>query len=315
MNRRCWSPIPGLILLALGCDGPTDVTFPALSVQIETLPDAVFTVSYDVQLEATGGDPSRTYRWELVAGSGALPSGLTLTSEGQVMGVATAEGTFDFEVEVSSGDGQAARRQLTINVRRAIGPEESCSDYPGSVAATFADPSLEWNVRFWTDVWEPEDLTCDLLSQVTRLQGSLAGIESLLGIQNLPNLTWLKLDVNSISDLSPLESLAHLTELDLFYNSISDLSPLAGLSELEWLGVSSNEINDIGPLASLTRLTTLDLLSNDVADLGPLSGLTDLHSLVLNGNRVSDLSALSGLTQLTTLEFRDGWITRVLDYW
>ena len=92
-------------------------------------------------------------------------------------------------------------------------------------------------------------------------------IQSLQGIQFLPNLTWLDLSHNHISDLQPLSGLTKLTVLNLRFNQIHDLNPLAELFSLTWLSLERNLISDISPLADLSNLSSLNL-----------SGQTAVHS-------------------------------------
>lgn len=72
-----------------------------------------------------------------------------------------------------------------------------------------------------------EDLTCGVVSGLTALNASHAGITSGVGIQNLTGLTSLSLRYNSITAISPLTGLTGLTRLDLDGNSISDIGPSA----------------------------------------------------------------------------------------
>jgi hypothetical protein len=52
---------------------------------------------YAQQLQIAGGTPPDT----LKVISGALPDGLTLTTDGQIVGVPTASGTFTFELDIT----------------------------------------------------------------------------------------------------------------------------------------------------------------------------------------------------------------------
>lgn len=75
-----------------------------LVVTTTSLPDGTEQAAYSQNLAATGGDGS--YTWVLAPGSNALPSGLTLATNGTISGTPTAPGTFPFTVCVS--DGQVA---------------------------------------------------------------------------------------------------------------------------------------------------------------------------------------------------------------
>jgi internalin A len=205
-----------------------------------------------------------------------------------------------------------------------LAPSELCSDHSDADIATFEDAILEGQIREALSVGPQEDLTCGLISGLTELDASFAGIESLVGIQNLTSLTdlllgscysisdisplsgltsltSLYLDHNSITDIGALSGLTSLTIIRLNHNSISDISALSGLTSLTGLGLDHNSITDIGALSGLTSLTILYLHDNLISDIGPLSGLTSLTRLWLDNNSITDISAVSGLTSLTNL--------------
>ena len=190
-------------------------------------------------------------------------------------------------------------------------PSELCSDNPGSAIATFADANLEAVIRAALEVDAQQDLTCSLISVLTGLDARFAGIESLVGIQNLTSLTGFLLSEPSIIDISPLSGLTSLTFLVLG-DAISDISPLSGLTSLMVLFLNRNTIGDVGPLSELTSLTELWLGFNSITDISALSGLTSLTTLYLQGNlALTDIGAVSGLTSLTYLDLRDSSITDV----
>jgi hypothetical protein len=87
-----------------------------LSVTTVSLPGGVIDSPYTGgPLAATGGDGS--YTWTLASGSGPLPTGLTLNTDGTITGTPiTDTGTFNFTVQVDSGDGQTATAALSIEV-------------------------------------------------------------------------------------------------------------------------------------------------------------------------------------------------------
>ena len=143
MNHRVMAFIVGSLLLALGCGGPTDPALATLAVTTTSLADGVQQVPYSETLAATGGDGS--YTWGTFR---ALPAGLTLnTVTGQISGTPTAEGTTNFEIEVTSA-GQTTQRGLSITVNlMVLQPGDLCSASPPSAIATFEDAGLESGVR------------------------------------------------------------------------------------------------------------------------------------------------------------------------
>ena len=180
-------------------------------------------------------------------------------------------------------------------------PGELCSSYPDSAIATFEDTNLVVAVRFALLVGPQVDLTCGLVAGPTELAAPSAGVESLVGMQNLTSLTDLNLTSNSINDISSLSGLTSLTDLNLTFNFISDINSLAELTSLMVLRLGDNMISNINVLSGLTSLTDLSLRINTITDISALSGLASLTQLRLDANTITDISALSGLTNLTSL--------------
>ncbi len=154
-------------------------------------------------------------------------------------------------------------------------PSEFCSASDVAIT-TFEDANLEAAIRAALSVGAQEPLTCGLISGLTVLDASSAGITSLVGIQNLTSLRDLGLSFNSITDISALSGLTSLTSLSLFDNSITDLGALRELTSLRDLNLILNSITDISALSGLTSLTDLGLSSNSVSDIQPLLDNTGL---------------------------------------
>ena len=95
-------------------------------------------------------------------------------------------------VLASPSAGEAQARQL-------LQPSALCSDQPDAAIATFEDANLEARIRSALSVGAQQELTCGLVSGLTRLDAERAGIESLVGIQNLTSLTFLSLRRSSSS--------------------------------------------------------------------------------------------------------------------
>lgn len=82
----------------------------SLSVLTSSLSSAVKDSSYSATLEPSGG--SGPFSWSLRSGS--LPSGLSLSSSGEVRGTPTSTGEETFTVQVTDSRGQTATRSLSI---------------------------------------------------------------------------------------------------------------------------------------------------------------------------------------------------------
>ncbi len=82
-----------------------------ITVQQESLPDAVQNNSYEAVLTAVGG--ATTYTWSLA--SGLLPTGISLAPDGVISGTCTTYGVWDFVVRVTGGS-LSNTRSLSIEV-------------------------------------------------------------------------------------------------------------------------------------------------------------------------------------------------------
>ncbi|MEF2115373.1 leucine-rich repeat domain-containing protein, partial [Clostridium frigoriphilum] len=122
---------------------------------------------------------------------------------------------------------------------------------------------------------------------------STKSITSILGIENLTNLTIVELNSNKISNLEPLQALTKLTEVSIAGNQISNIEPLKGLTNLISLDLSDNQIINIGPLKGLTNLISLDLSKNQIINIEDLRELTNLTDLTLRENQITDYSPVS----------------------
>jgi len=303
----------------------------SLTVTTSWLPDAPPGLLYSRFLTARGGDGN--YAWTLAGGT--LPTGLSLATNGEILGTPTVEEYKEFMVEVTSGDGQFDRQTLSLEVKPpppTLLPHELCSDYEEAFA-TFEDPKLDAIVRAELGLGPLDDIPCELLPDVIILKATNAGIEHLAGIQNLTgasrfelernlisdlsvlagleNLDILLLDFNLISDLSGLNELTSLIRLDLNNNSISNLDGLSGLPNLFWFYLRKNSISDLGGLSSLPRVAHLSLDNNLITDLSEFSGMAQLNSLTLSDNSITDVSALGGLTNLRWLHLSNNSITDI----
>jgi len=80
-----------------------------------TLPDANIGSPYFAQLAAIGGQAP--YTWALAPGSPALPSGLNISSDGKITGIATGPAAiYDFTLRLTDSAGAFRDIQYTITV-------------------------------------------------------------------------------------------------------------------------------------------------------------------------------------------------------
>ncbi|HUS04855.1 MAG TPA: putative Ig domain-containing protein, partial [Bryobacteraceae bacterium] len=90
----------------------------ALTITVQSLPQAALGTSYDQTLTASGG--RGPYLWTIVGGS--LPAGLTLGSDARLSGRATSAGVFTFTVRATDQEGSAASKSYTLTVLPAPPP-------------------------------------------------------------------------------------------------------------------------------------------------------------------------------------------------
>lgn len=93
----------------------TITVVPVLMLSTTTLPSNNSGTAYpSTTLVATGGVP--TYTWSIAAGSRPFPPGLSLSSGGVISGTPTADGTFDFTLQVTDSVSDIATANLSIAI-------------------------------------------------------------------------------------------------------------------------------------------------------------------------------------------------------
>jgi len=151
------------------------------------------------------------------------------------------------------------------------------------------------------------------------------GLQTLAGLQCLPNLQGLTLVDSSTTDLSPIAGLARLAELDIRHSvapslealgdvartlqnleisdsGFTDLSSLAEMSSLVRLKLNGNGLETLQGLPALAHLEWLYLDNNALSDLAPLLNEPALLFLTVNGNQLESLSSLNGHRTMWSVE-------------
>lgn len=85
---------------------------PVLQIDTTAIPQAVIGISYDTQLNASGG--IFPYTWSLT--SGILPSGIILSPDGLLSGISMASGIFEFATTVTDGIGASVSKSFWMVV-------------------------------------------------------------------------------------------------------------------------------------------------------------------------------------------------------
>jgi Leucine-rich repeat (LRR) protein len=148
-------------------------------------------------------------------------------------------------------------------------------------------------------------------TNLTELQLGGCAISDLSFARNLPQLSFLALDSNSISNLLPLAAATNLTYLVLSANPIADYFPLSNLVKLANLELRGNAISNAGFLSTLRMLRYLDLSYNNITDLSPLGGLTNLGGLVASSNPIANYGSVPGMLNLEGLWLHNNAISNV----
>ncbi|WEV46475.1 leucine-rich repeat domain-containing protein [Bifidobacterium sp. ESL0690] len=191
-----------------------------------------------------------------------------------------------------------------------------CKVGSDSIADCFPDEALAKDVARAEHVKTTNVFTQKMVDATTKLNAfkSLSGeVESLKGIENLVNLTYLNIDGN---DIQSLASLVNLTKLQTLYcngNEVTDFSPLSKLTSLQVLSLNTQQDNsgsnpdsrssvDLAPLAGLTGLKVLRLNNLRFKSVAPLTGLVNLNELDIESAGIIDGSPLAGLVNLTRLD-------------
>ena len=99
------------------------------------LPTGEAAIAYSQKLAAAGGTPP--YTWSLT-GSGALPSGLTLSASGLLAGTPAAAGTFNFTVQATDSNKVAASTALALTIAGALAISTPAALSGGSLNSSYS---------------------------------------------------------------------------------------------------------------------------------------------------------------------------------
>ena len=158
-----------------------------------------------------------------------------------------------------------------------------------SQSITFSDQVVEDAVReslWWAGIDETSILTLQNLDQVTYLKLDSSSLSNLTDLKQLPNLQYLYLDdASGVADFSPLGELnSSLIALYIRLASSSALSDLPDMENLQSLGLENNKLNDVSFLLdnNFSSLTHLDLEENylDLGDNATLEKIAILEARV-----------------------------------
>lgn len=113
-----------------------------LSIDCQDIPTAIVGQPYSFDLNVDGGLPPLTITAE------GLPDGLTVDNNGVISGTPTEEGTFDFRITITDGDGNVRVFETCgdLTVDPPDQPMIMCTDDSGSIPDGFVGISYEFKV-------------------------------------------------------------------------------------------------------------------------------------------------------------------------
>ncbi|HAO6444496.1 TPA: lmo0549 family WxL domain-containing class 2 internalin [Listeria monocytogenes] len=154
--------------------------------------------------------------------------------------------------------------------------------------------------------WKVDDVVTEVELNRMWYLTSVASIESIEGIQYLPNLYDVRLQFdNQCKDLSPFlkapNGYSQLYRLNINNGNISDISPLTELSAptLNDIDLGGNNISDLSLFPKLPNkfpnLEEISLERNNISDVSPLAKFasTKIKIFNLDENHITDLSSLT----------------------
>ena len=196
------------------------------------------------------------------------------------------------------------RLEITLSLLLTIGLGSVAFAQPVHIP----EPGLRAEIQARLNWQANDEITQELMRQLTRIDADYQGITDLTGLEYAVNLEFIEMRGNSLRDLSPLATLNKLKWLVLVDNNIEDLTPLTNLASLEELNLRDNPLSDLAPLSNLPQLKYLDLGLCRIENVRPLASLTTLKVLQLHDNRIVDPSPLKNLVELTKLEIQTNFI-------
>jgi Leucine-rich repeat (LRR) protein len=122
---------------------------------------------------------------------------------------------------------------------------------------------------------------------LTRLSCRASGLQTLSGVEWLPNLEIIQADRSGISDLRPLRALRKLEGLDLEHCPLQFLDGIEGCTTLLNLYLSHTNISSIGQIRSLTSLEYIFINGTRVNSLDEMPDLPNLKRLLWNGGEIN----------------------------
>ncbi|MHB1500010.1 MAG: G1 family glutamic endopeptidase [Candidatus Dormibacteria bacterium] len=299
-----------VIVDAFGYFVPGSSTAAPLAVTTTSLPQGAAGTPISDSLAATGG--TAPYRWQII--SGALPSGLTLDSNGLISGYTEQSGTATFQVQVTDSASPTpgtATAQLSMTI---TGPTMGVVQSPNwsgyfmgdgpytQVSGTFSVPSL---YQGQSNSYMAEWAGIDGASNSNLIQAGIVETQDPSNPSNFYIVPWWEIlpspetpittmtvapgDLLTITIAQQSGSSWSISLLDTTNGqSFTTVQTYTGpLSSVEWI-VEAPQVN--GAQSTLADYTTTSF--TNLAETGPIS--SEVESLMVqNGQQVSTPSSLT----------------------
>ena len=128
---------------------------------------------------------------------------------------------------------------------------------------------------------------------------------SLNGLEDFPNLMYLKVDYAGLTDISALTQSPDLLGLNLSgCDRLTDFSPLMSMINLEELTIESDQLKSIDFIKNMPALNSLSIESTQVSNVDALAECPQLEYLYLyldGSYSITDYSVIGNLTLLNKL--------------
>ena len=175
---------------------------------------------------------------------------------------------------------------------------------PVGDASVFEDAALESAVRNALGIGPEDEITDQMLIGLEELDARDLPIESIEGIEKMPNLTFLRLDGTNLTDISPLEALSQLNYFNINTTTgITDISPLRNNTQLGTLIARNVPFGNEGmnTIANFTQLHRLNMRNTGVTDLSVLANL--MSQGALQNENAPNNTAILDIRQIDAEDF------------
>lgn len=195
------------------------------------------------------------------------------------------------ETIVSEFTGEKEERNTNLSLENKVSQLESKVEHTACVVRSLCSFTTDLKLG-WLKMKKIER---SIMEFTVTLRLNLENNE-ITEIENLENLTCLKLlnlRNNQIIEINGLEHLTSLLQLNLENNQITEIKGLENLNSLEELNLDNNQITEIKGLENLISLEGLHLNNNKITEIKGLETLTSLSRAELNYNQIEKLDSIA----------------------